>query len=96
MSGSLFKNSSGQSTVEYILLLVVVVSLSYLLLKSRIFRDVLDPDSDFISAIVKEMEYSYRHGNRGREIKLPLQNHESFYNPKEGRSRFFSSLEEYP
>ena len=89
-------NNGGQSLVEYILLLAVVVSLVFTAYKNRRFQDFFGEDSQFFNRIAREVEYSYRHGriskNRDNSDQLV---HESFAISID-ESRFFFSRRSYP
>ena len=91
-----FLNNKGQSTVEYVLLLVVVVSLASMIFKTRLFQNFFGEDSDFVATLINRMEYSYRHGRMGEDDQLNYQNHPTFYNKEQNKSRFFSPLSAYP
>ena len=95
-----FKNilkQVGQSTVEYVLLLLVVVTLAYTVFNSRAFKGLLGEDSKFFEAVFKKIAYAYRHGRADdEEDRLDLTRHNTFYNKQENRSRFFSPAETYP
>ena len=88
--------NKGQSTVEYILLLVVIMSLASVVFKSRLFQEIFGQDSDFIAALITRMEYSYRHGRMGEDHNLNYQGHPTFYNRNRNKSRFFTPVEAYP
>ena len=86
----------GQSTVEYILLLVVVISLASVVFKTKLFQNIFGEDSDFMATLIGRMEYAYRHGRMGEGDQLNYQRHPTFYNQDKNESRFFSPLEPYP
>ena len=86
----------GQSTVEYLLLLVVVISLASVVFKTRLFQEIFGRDSDFIAALIGRMEYAYRHGRMGEVDHPDYREHPTFYNKSENKSRFFSPAEAYP
>lgn len=91
-----FLNSRGQSTVEYILLLSVLISLALIVFHSDAFKKFFSEDSEFFSKLVERMEYSYRHGRLGKGNDLNFQKHQTYFNKDENRSRFFSPAEKYP
>ena len=93
----LIKNESGQSAVEYILLLLVVVSLAMSVYNSRTFQDFFGEDSSFFDAIKNQMELSYQYGQMDISSKVPDYNgkHEGFFNPDENQSRFFILRQKY-
>lgn len=92
-----FLNQKGQSTVEYILLLVVVVSIATALMNSETFKKFVGKDSALMKKLVGQMAYSYRHGRQGdNDTSNYSLNHETFYNSTEGKSRFFTPQTSYP
>ena len=54
--------NGGSPTIEYVLLLAVVVALASTVFKSKLFQEVFGRDSDFMAALIVRMEYAYRHG----------------------------------
>ena len=93
--------SSGQSIVEYLLLMMVVMVLSQAFFTSSRFKDYFGQNSTLFDAMSTAMEYSYRHG-------LPIesgavdssgysngQDHETYYNKNIPRSRFFDTPASY-
>ena len=89
-------NQRGQTTIEYVLLLAVIIGLASTVFRSRLFQEVFGADSDFIAALIVRMEYAYRHGRMGGEDNRNYQQHPTFYNREEGKSRFFAPAEAYP
>lgn len=82
----------GQSAVEYILLLAVVVALTMGVFKSKAFQDFFGDDSAFFAELARGIESNYRYG-------LTLDDtsdnpHPGFY--VSGGSRFFSGRNAYP
>lgn len=92
-------NEKGQSTIEYILLIVVVVSVASALFNSAAFKRFVGEDSEFMQKAYKEMSYAYRHGRMGtteEDVSNYTRDHETFFNKEEGRSRFFAPTSQYP
>lgn len=98
------KNRDGQSTVEYILLLAVLVSLSFVVLNNAAFKDFIAGNSGLFLTIRKGVEYSYRYGipansdtdfEGARDFDLQTNEHALYYNSKEGASRFFTGPDPY-
>ncbi len=87
-------DQKGQSTVEYILLFAVVISMSTLVFNSEAFKNLFGKNGQFASVYKRELEYSYRHGLAGKtSFKTP--------NYKSGRhdsynGRFFGAQDAYP
>ena len=78
---SILNSSSGQSTVEYILVLLVVVSLGYTVFKSKAFEELFGENSSLFAALKVRIEYSYRHGLSGSTDNSNYTNsHDSYLN----------------
>ncbi len=92
------KNHRGQTMVEYILLLSVLVSIGFAIFRSDMFQNFIGEDSAFFDAISGYTEYTYRHGTgegRASENTDGITNHKSYYFG--GKSRFFIATgEAYP
>ena len=58
----MLKNSKGQSTIEYILLLSVVMILTIKIMTGPIFKNLFGQESIVFASILKKMEFSYKHG----------------------------------
>ncbi len=93
---SLLEN--GQTMVEYILLLAVVMSLVVAMYKSKYFKNFFGETGQFATAFKAEMEFSYRnaYGARipGQPLKYTDAKHPSYSGP--GASRFFTPKDTYP
>ncbi len=98
-------SSRGQSVVEYILLLAVLSSLSFSLFNNRRFKEFLGGDKGFFLTLRKGIEYSYRYGrplspdvDTDAALSFEYQNnkHDTYFNPKENKSRFFGGINAYP
>lgn len=91
------KNTKGQSTVEYILLLAVVIALFSSVYRSKAFQDFLGEDSEFFNTIAERLALDYRYARRidiSEDIdEIPNSGHPSFV--EGNQSRFFGSIEEY-
>lgn len=88
----------GQSMVEYILLLAVVISLAGVVFKTDFWQSYFGPDGKFDQVFRARIEYSYRHSLEGSEFYAPpnygSKNHDSYY--KGGSTRFFRPTQAYP
>jgi hypothetical protein len=95
---SLIKSEKGQSVVEYILLLLVIVVLSNAVFKSDLFLDFVGPDSDFFQRLKVQTEYAYRHGvNHQIDDDSDYEGgHHTYINPQSGLTRFFTNIDAYP
>jgi len=91
----------GQSTVEYILVLAVVVSLALVILgRTSIFKKYLSRDSMFIDGVKNYWEYTYRHAGdpngRTNADSVVGEQHDLYQNTAEGGSHFFIPAKAYP
>jgi len=89
--------NKGQSLVEYILLLGMLLMVGVSLFKSDAFKNIFGEDSELFAKLRKQYEYEYRHGLSGREDLTDEGYggvHESFFS--KGKTRFFSPDEPYP
>lgn len=98
----LLGNEKGQTAVEYILLLAVIVSVTTMIFNSDFVRDYFGENGTFVRTFKRELEYSYRHAvppTRASTGRINNQNyrsanHKSYrYN---GNTRFFGALNGYP
>lgn len=92
------KNHSGQSVMEYLLLLLVVTSLVFTVLNSQAFLALMGPDSAFFERLKTQQEYSYRHTHLSELDDTSSYDgiHHSYVNPATNTSRFFSTTKAYP
>ena len=93
----MMNNNKGQSLVEYILLLGMLLMIGVSIFKSDTFKNIFGEDSQLFSVLRKQFEYEYRHGLSGRDDGTNESyggEHESFYS--KGKTRFFSPDEPYP
>lgn len=98
--GKTLLNSKGQSTVEYILLLVVVASLAFTVFQSDAFKEFFGENSSFFATVKKRVQFTYRHGLEGEKEEDNFsyndgRNHFTYFNEEEGTTRFFLPLEGY-
>lgn len=95
------KNEKGQTLVEYILLLAVVVSLVITFMRSDIFRKLFGEQGQIGAKIKEESEFAYRHAySRNRPpgpppIEYNMSVHPSYHEPGKG-TRFFGPKVAYP
>jgi Flp pilus assembly pilin Flp len=96
------KTESGQTMVEYMLLLAVALSLVITFYNSDAFKKLFGERGELASMIKEESEFSYRHAYmRNRNGDLPRDSrdgaeHPSYYNSRDGESRFFGPKDTYP
>ncbi|MDC1173764.1 hypothetical protein OAT67_00080 [Bacteriovoracaceae bacterium] len=93
------KSEKGQTTVEYVLLLAVVISFTVAIFQSQRFQEFMGSDSAFFTVIKTRMEYNYRHAylppepEMNLDVKAP---HDSFYDSEGDSSHFFVTIKAYP
>jgi hypothetical protein len=99
------KKSNGQSTVEYILMMLVITSVMFAVVNSDRFKEFFGEDSNFFKAIKKYIEFTYQHGAHGSDTadynySDPSLEHGVYVNenPKKGAksTRFFIPKAKYP
>ena len=92
-------NSKGQTMVEYVLLLSVILTLIAAVFKSDAFQNLWGPESEVFKALRERTEFTYRHGLIIEDISGDKTDntysgtHETYY---DGQSRFFVPRENYP
>lgn len=90
------KYQRGQSTVEYILLLVVIFALSMTIYKSLGFKNLVGEDSVFFSKMRAYVEHTYRHGGSiSRADSSYTDTHDTYWVGGDN-THFFSPLTTYP
>lgn len=101
----LLKNTSGQSVVEYILLMAVISSLGYTFYNNKRFKAFMKGNDGMFATMKKGMSYSYRYGieyksdisiDEKMSFDYQSNKHDSYVNPQTGTSRFFAGAEPYP
>lgn len=98
------KSQSGQTLVEYILLLVVAASLVLTLYRSETFRKIFGEQGLLGQQIKSQSEYSYRHAGPKRSPETTDvardytdgATHPSYSDPDSGSTRFFGPKRAYP
>lgn len=93
------KNNRGQATIEYILLVVVLLGLLGMVFNSSLFKE-FQKGGSLLSQIANYIQYCYRHTTPDQvKEKYPANyqqiNHPS-YQGQDGNSRFFGPIEGYP
>jgi hypothetical protein len=95
-----FLKQTGQSTVEYILLLAVVISLVYTLVNSPLFRQFIGRNGTFAQKMKATTEWNYRFGSQGvlpfTQINYSSATHPSYWNSSASSTHFFGPLKSYP
>ena len=93
----MIENKKGQSLVEYILLLGMLLMIGVSIFKSAQFKQIFGEDSSLFEKLRRQFEYEYRHGLSGELDRTDNSyggEHESFYT--QGKTRFFSPDTPYP
>ena len=90
------RNESGQSTVEYILLLAVIFSLSLGVFKGLGFDDLLGEDSVIFAKLRQYAEFTYRHGGATQRVDSSYTGTHDTYWTGGTDSHFFSPQGLYP
>ncbi len=88
----------GQSTVEYLLLLAVVITVVTTFFGSARFRQYFGEGGRLATELREDVEWKYRHGVSGRGLSTTIQypngTHPTYWNGS--TTRFFSAREPYP
>ncbi len=90
------KSQAGQSTVEYILLLVVIFGLSLTVYKGLGFKNLLGENSVFFSKMREHIEFTYRHGGSISRVDSSYNGTHDTYWVGGDETHFFSPLSTYP
>lgn len=93
------KAQRGQTLVEYLLLLFLVIGATFLLLRSPFFKQ-FTAQGEWVEQLMASIQFSYRHGLPGKVIETyPANyneaNHRSFVS-EQNETRFFGPADEYP
>lgn len=91
------KNSSGQTVVEYILLITVVFSLLYTFYNSRFFRETFGTTGNFATGMKNSTEFGYRHAFMHKKPipPVPATYQGASTHPSYSGGRFFGAKEPY-
>lgn len=96
----ILRKEKGQSTVEYILLLVIVMVFVNTVIRSDVFQQFFGNNSSFFQTIATGMARSYRYGTLVSEDEAigeaPEISHPTFSQDSGSESRFFVIANEYP
>ena len=101
----LLKNNLGQSAVEYIMLLAVISSLSYVVLNNKRFKAFVNGKGGMFAMMAQGMSYSYRYGidlkpgvdpSAKMSFEYATREHDTYFNTETTNSRFFSGKASYP
>lgn len=93
-------NKRGQSTVEYILLLSVVVSLIYVVINSTRFKELMGEGGTLGTNMRLESEWHYRFAKPRNGLTTTWSgtsaDHPSYWNSARGATHFIGPLQPYP
>lgn len=95
-------DNKGQSALEYILLMAVLVSIGTTLFRSKVFTDFMGPNSVFFETLRTRYEFTYRYGSPPTGLEDPTEGnayanrHETYYNGGLSQTRFFTPVGTYP
>lgn len=95
------RDQKGQTVVEYILLLVVAMSLVLTFYKSQTFRKLFGSQGQLGKVYKKESEFGYRHAyikdskSEANTPKASAEQHPSYYNADKGETHFFGARDSY-
>ena len=93
-------NKHGQSTVEYILLLSVVVSLIYVVINSARFKEIMGEGGTLGTNMRLESEWHYRFAKPRNGLTTTWSgasaDHPSYWNSARGATHFIGPKEPYP
>ncbi|MGE3609454.1 MAG: hypothetical protein AB7I27_07695 [Bacteriovoracaceae bacterium] len=97
------RNQQGQTVVEYILLLSVVISLVVTFYNSQTFKKLFGTNGAVGLRMKANNEFGYRHAYLsvdGNYIDFPRENrdgsiHPSYYDAEHGETRFFGPKDTY-
>jgi hypothetical protein len=94
------RQEKGQSLVEYIMVLSLVVFIFSMIMTSPFMKNIFGPQANFLNWLQKRATYHFRFGdfpeNRQFEHSSNYQNHHPLYMYSQGGSRFFTHAEPYP
>ena len=90
------KFEEGQSIIEYLMLMAVIVSLSAVIYRSSTFKNYMGDNSLFFRALRDRMQFSYQYAlpGSGKVNSSYGQDHKSYV--ENGETRFFTPAEKYP
>jgi hypothetical protein len=92
--------NSGQTLVEYLLMMLLVVGVMSVIYKSQIFQENIGKNGSFNLSLVALMKYSYRHALPGKKVEQYPPNYTSSkhdsYQIESNNTRFFGPAQGYP
>ena len=92
-------NNKGQSTIEYVLLLAVLMVLVTTVLSNQRFQNLLGPNGSLFRQYADVISYTYRHGVSGKNYQDQTgysgSDHDTYGN-NSADNRFAIPIEVYP
>lgn len=91
-------NQTGQTTVEYILIISVVVVLIVSVFNSKLFQDNLGPEGKYLKEYKQQFEFAYRNAYPydGEKGVYSNKTHPSYIKSGDNETRFFIPKVPYP
>jgi hypothetical protein len=102
MNKCMVKDQSGQTTVEYLLLIVVVSTIVFAVFNSQYFKDIFGESGRLGAQMIQKVEWNYRYASPGKAPFTPASinpvngRHPTYFNPQRRESRFFGPRDKYP
>lgn len=100
----ILKSEKGQGLVEYILLLAVVSSVTFIVFKDKRFKAFIKGDSGMFATMKRGMMYSYRYGrdlqsaenyDAAMGFEYSTNQHDQYINKSRNESHYFMGAEPY-
>jgi len=100
----ILKSAKGQGVVEYILLLAVVASITFIVFKDKNFKAFIKGDSGMFATMKRGMMYSYRYGrdlqtaenyDAAMGFEYTTNQHDQYLNKARNESHYFMGAEPY-
>ncbi len=100
----ILKDQKGQGVVEYILLLAVVSTITFIVFKDKRFKDFVKGDAGMFATMKRGMMYSYRYGrdlqsadnyDSAMGYEYTTNQHDQYLNKSNNESHFFMGAEPY-
>ncbi len=97
-------SEEGQGVVEYILLLAVVSTITFMVFKDKNFKAFIKGDSGMFATMKRGMMYSYRYGrdlqstenyDSAMSYEYTSNQHEQYLNKQRNESHYFMGAEPY-
>jgi hypothetical protein len=89
----------GQSLIEYLMLLSVIMILGFSIFNSDKFKKMTGADSEVFNSYKRHIEYTYMHGlsgsSNGANIKPDyIKIHDTYWNNEKNTTHFFTPVQE--